>query len=371
MVKFIDRQLVRSFFKAYFVCLVSMLSLYIVVDLFTKLDEFTSHNNGFPAVVVTIAKYYGYKIPAIFDRLCEVVVLLAAMFTIAWMQRNNELLPLLSAGVSMRRIVLPLITCACIMLSFAVLNQEFVIPQLGDRILVQADDPDGEKVMYAGGRFESNRIQIAGDQAVRKDMVVRRFDVLLRMGSFCWLHADEARYIPPNGQPQSGGWRLTGTKPAYLSDADLPIAEGNEPAPIVRINDGVYFVYTKNVDFESLTRPETWYKQASTTRLFQELGRTDSTRQAPIAVLFHMHFTRPLLGILLVVMGLATILRDQNRNVFLSAGLCLALCGLFFTIVFVCQALGDHHDLSAPLAAWLPVLFFGPLSLVMFDMVHT
>jgi lipopolysaccharide export system permease protein len=151
----------------------------------------------------------------------------------------------------------------------------------------------------------------------------------------------------------------------------LPPAENGEPPVIEPINDGKYFLHTKNVDFESMTRPESWYKQASTIRLFDELGRADSTRLASVAVLFHMHLTRPILAVLLVVMGLATILRDQNRNVFLSAGLCLGLCALFFTVLFVCQALGEHHDLSAPLAAWLPVLFFGPLAVVMFDMVHT
>ena len=45
-----------------------------------------------------------------------------------------------------------------------------------------------------------------------------------------------------------------------------------------------------------------------------------------MAVMFHMRLTRPLLGLILVVMGLSIILRDQNRNVFISAGLCLLLC---------------------------------------------
>ena len=42
----IDRQLIRGFFKAYFVCLASLLSLYVVVDLFTNLDDFTRYSSG-------------------------------------------------------------------------------------------------------------------------------------------------------------------------------------------------------------------------------------------------------------------------------------------------------------------------------------
>ena len=55
MLKLLDRQMVRGYFKAYLVCLSSLLSLYIVVDLFTNLDDFTHHSGGLP----TTAKLIG------------------------------------------------------------------------------------------------------------------------------------------------------------------------------------------------------------------------------------------------------------------------------------------------------------------------
>src|SRR5947209_1372964 len=39
MIKLLDRQMVRGYFKAYAVCLLSLLSLYVVVDLFINLDD--------------------------------------------------------------------------------------------------------------------------------------------------------------------------------------------------------------------------------------------------------------------------------------------------------------------------------------------
>src|SRR5260370_39679069 len=93
----LDRLLIRSYLKAYVVCLVSLLSLYVVVDLFTNVDDFTVHHHGLGPVLSHIGSYYGYKISQIFDRLCEAIILLAAMFTVAMLPRNNELLPLLSA----------------------------------------------------------------------------------------------------------------------------------------------------------------------------------------------------------------------------------------------------------------------------------
>src|ERR687885_1741362 len=130
MIKLMDRQMIRGYFKSYFVCLVSLLSLYVVVDLFTNLDDFFNRGGRLPVVLGRITAYYGYRTAQIFDRLCEAIVLLAGMFTVAWMQRNNEQVPLLSAGVSTRRVVRPVLVAAVLMLGVALVNQELVIPRL-------------------------------------------------------------------------------------------------------------------------------------------------------------------------------------------------------------------------------------------------
>src|SRR4051812_29038943 len=118
MFKHIDRLMIQGYFKSYAVCLISLLSLYVVVDLFTNLDDFIHHNSsGLRPVVERIVSFYGYRVPQFFDRLCEAIVLLAAMFTVAMMQRNNEQIPLLSAGVSTQRIVAPVLCSACFMMT--------------------------------------------------------------------------------------------------------------------------------------------------------------------------------------------------------------------------------------------------------------
>jgi lipopolysaccharide export system permease protein len=369
MIKLIDRQLIRGYFKAYAVCLTSLLSLYVVVDLFTNLDDFAT--GGVVAAAKRIGTYYGYRITKIFDLLCEAIILLAAMFTVAWMQRNNEQLPLLSAGVSTRRIVAPVLVSACMMLSLAVLNQELVIPRVGDKLNNPKNDPDGEKeVGVVHGAYEPNGIHIEGGVASRKALTVKPFRCLIPAslaGTLIHLNAAEAHYIA-HGQRQ-GVWELTGVTqagaPAEITSVDPKVLEF--------VDKGRYLLHTREVDFDALTRQPNWYLFASTTRLYQELQKPDTNRQVQVAmaVLFHMRMTRPLLGILLVVMGLAMILRDQNRNVILSTGGCLVLCGVFFAMIQACKMLGEHDILSPALAAWCPVILFGPFAFVLFDSVHT
>jgi lipopolysaccharide export system permease protein len=365
----IDRVLVVNYFKSYLVCLVSLLGLYVVVDLFNNLDDFAHHHHGLEALVQAVASYYGYKVSQIFDRLCEPIVLLAAMFTVAWIQRNNELLPLLSAGVSARRVVRPVLLSACAMLGMSTVNQELIIPHISDRLMSNRDDPDGKKEIHVlQGAFEPNNIHIEGQSAFRDRRLVREFDCSIPEtvagGNPLSLHAEEARYVPPGAGKRGGGWLLTKAKPEKLGNIGQPLV-------LEMINPGKYFLYTQEVDFETLTRDRKWFQFASTLRLAQELNKSDTARLAPLAVVFHMRLTRPLLGLILVFLGLSVILRDQNRNVLISAGLCLGLCAFFFIACFACQHLGNNDILTPALAAWLPVLFFGPLAFVLFDAIHT
>jgi lipopolysaccharide export system permease protein len=367
MMKQIDRLLIRSYFQAFFIFLSSLLSLYIVVDLFTNLDEFTSHHRNFAQVLQHIATYYGYRIAHIYDLLSEVIILLAGVFTVAWMQRCNELVPLLSAGISTRRVVRPVLFSACFMMGVTIANQELVIPRIGDELMADRDDFLGEKDIHVEGGFEPNGVHVEGHAGYRKDMVVKPFFCMIPEGvsrNMVHLSADEAQYLPPDGSPRSGGWLMTGTDPPRLENWDRPDI-------LEQIDPGKYFLHVHEMDFEAITRCSKWYNYTSTLSLFRELQKPDSARLAAMAVLFHTRLTRPILGMVLVVMGLSVILRDQNRNVFLSAGMCVVLCGIFFAALFTCKSLGSSNFVSPALAAWLPVLFFGPLGFAMFDAVHT
>lgn len=364
----LDRMLIRGYLKAYVVCLVSLLSLYIVIDLFTNLDDFAQQQRSLAPVLKHIGVYYSYKVAQIFDLLCEEIILLAAMFTVAWMQRNNELLPLLSAGVSAHRVVRPVLLSATAMLGLTVANQEIILPRIATFLLYPRDDPNGEKEIEAHHAFEPNRVHINGERASRRLRMVRKFSCLIPdtlAQKLVHLSAKEAYYYPPGEGPcGGGGWLLTDTQPAEL---DRTV----DPNVLKVLDSGKYFLYTREADFEAITRSRTWFSFASTYRLLSELNKPESMRLASMAVRFHMRLTRPILGLLLVLLGLSIILRDQNRNVYISTALCLVLCGLFFASCFLCRQLGDNEYLSPALAAWLPVLVFGPLAFVLFDAIHT
>lgn len=367
--------MVWSYAKAYVFVLISLMGLFIVVDLFMNLEDFTANGRDFVSVVQFIGVYYGYKSFQIFNQLCESVVLLAGMFTVAWMQRNNELLPLLSAGVSTRRVVAPVVVCASAMMGLAVLNQEFGLPNIDIFMLENRQNADGAKDTEVKGLFDMRGILISGKSAVKKESKIKDFYAVIpaQVGrnTLTYLHAREAVFIPEvEGDRGTGGWQLSNTKvigqQEWPSDDEILKPLGNDS----------YFLRTRDADIETVVRVKTWYTYLPTWKILRELDRPgNSTQHANLAIVFHTRLTRPLVGIILVVLGLSVILRDQNRNVFVSTGLCLLLCIVFFVTIFGCQYLGKEDFAAAyvspALAAWLPVIIFGPFAFVMYDAVHT
>jgi lipopolysaccharide export system permease protein len=366
-VKLIDRMLLRGFMKSGVVCFVCLISLYLVIDLFNKLDEFMDASDGtLGSLLKTMGAFYLYQVVLIFDRLCGVIILLAAMFTVAWLQRNNELLPLLSAGIPTRRVLRPVFVGTLALLALSTANRELLMPRVAEQLQNPANDPRGEKVRAVHGAYEPNGILISGQRAYKQGMIVHHFTCTVPekvAGTLYHITAREARYVPPGPQQPSGGWLLTETTPTELPPGRIPQLDVLDP--------GKFFLRTERVTFDLVTRSRAWYQYASTWEIFLEMQEAGSARQASMAVQLHLRLTLPLLTILLVLMGLAVILRDQNRNVFISAGLCLVLAAVFYGVCYACKHLGENEYLSAPLAAWLPVLLFGPLALNMFDGIHT
>jgi lipopolysaccharide export system permease protein len=324
--------------------------------------------------------YYSVQISVIFDRLGELVTLTAAIFTVAWMQRNNELLPQLSAGVPTRRVIRPVILGAILTLMLTPLNSELYIPAVAEQLTIPRDDPDMRKPTQVRGAYDPNtKDHIVGGSATREPpgpndpshrpvLVVQKFEYTSsaeRTGEPVHLTAAKAVYIPPDtpGRERTGGWELYDARP------EEPYQKLPEHVTFVGLRR--YFISTAELDFDAVTRRHSWYQYAPTNSLWEELNRGTTARQSAVAVLFHMRLTRPLTGFILVILGLSVILLDQNRHVFISAGLCLVMAAVFYGCLQGAKYLGDQDILPAPLAAWVPVMLFGPLAFALFDAIHS
>ena len=74
----LDRFLFKNFVKAWLICFISLVSLYVIIDAFSHFDELLMASRHLQqSITETMAVYYGYQLVLIFDRLCGIILLLA------------------------------------------------------------------------------------------------------------------------------------------------------------------------------------------------------------------------------------------------------------------------------------------------------
>ena len=113
---------------------------------------------------------------------------------------------------------------------------------------------------------------------------------------------------------------------------------------------------------EQLSVGGSWRQYLASYELITGLRGQTIEPGADVRVLLHARFVQPVLDLSLVLIGIPLVLRRGNRNIFLAAGMGIGLVAGMLIVVLACHSLGKGYLLSAPLAAWLPLMVFGPLA---------
>jgi lipopolysaccharide export system permease protein len=104
-VKLLDRYVIHNFLQAYVYCIAGFISIWLIFDISDNISTFIDEHLGF----VRVAQYYLTQVPQILVILLPVSLLLALLFSLGRMSRANEIVSMLTAGVSIPRVLLPLI----------------------------------------------------------------------------------------------------------------------------------------------------------------------------------------------------------------------------------------------------------------------
>jgi len=109
-----------------------------------------------------------------------------------------------------------------------------------------------------------------------------------------------------------------------------------------------------------------WINYMSTFELTQLLQFERIPGERAAVLTLHTRVANPINNLVMLLLGLPFILSRQ-RNIKKSVGLNILVVGAFYVFMYTCRYL----DTAPVWGAWLPVLIFGPLAVVMFDSVKT
>jgi len=364
----IDRYLLRQFFRSLVICYVSLTGLYVVFDAVTNLEEFMRCAERGGGLWKLMGSHYFYQSILFFDRMSGLLVLTAATFTLAWLQRHNEMTALMAAGVSRIRIVAPLIVAAVAISLLAVANRELIIPQFREELARRPQDLMGDAgqrlypqydnrtdVLFCGQRTYGNERRIEKPN-FRLPTTLNQYGRQLVAENACYQPAHGDR---PNGYLMKGMQRPKdlATRESLSLDGQVVIItpldepEWLEPDQCFVVSD---------VDFEQLTGSQAFRQFSSTAQLIAGLKNPNVGFGADVRVAIHSRLVSPFLDVTLLFLGLPLIVARENRNVFIAIGICMGVVFGFLLMVICFQQLGTSLVLSPAQAAWAPLILFVP-----------
>ncbi len=346
----LDRYLSRRFVPPLALVLLSTTSLYIIGDLTNRIDEI-AQNHASSEVVLA---YYLNTIPrAIFDVL-PFAILIAVITVLTVLERQQEMTALKAAGLSVYRLMVPLVLIACLAGGAMWLLGEEIVPKSNRTSWRLLDQIKGRSSTRGSFAMDRNWLLARDGQTFYTFL---RFDMdqksLIRFSMFQVDSEMRLRYqlstprvwYDRGGWFTDGGWyrTITGDGEEEFRKIVRKTEVGIPEAP-------VYFGQERHHPSEMS---------------IQELGRfidelrASGYQPAALTVRWHQKLTTPLSALVLTLLALPFALGRTGLRASTMHGVATATIlgvGYFMLLVPLFGKLGEAEFLPPIVGAWAPVL---------------
>jgi LPS export ABC transporter permease LptG len=345
----LDRHLIRRLVAPLSLVVASTALLYVVVDLSDRIDDIGKHDAPLEVVVA----YYWNLIPQVLIDVIPFALLIGVLILLTVLERQQELTALKGAGISLFRLVVPVLLVAATGVGAMWVLSESVVPRanrekerLLDRIkgksTARSYSPTHRQWLLS--RDDSTFYNFLRYDAVDQTLIrftMYRVDENMRLRFNLFSH--RVRYLNGAWIADSGWYRQidpdgTDTFQQIRTPMELGIAEG------------------PNYFGQEYRRPSEM-SQRELGQYIQEL--IDSGyRPYQLLVRWHQKLAYPLSALIMVCLALPFGLNRGGRRVTTMQGVALAL-GLgigYFLMVAVFGKLGEAAVLPPAVGAWAPVL---------------
>ncbi len=343
----LHRHVLRSFVRPFIFCCIFFLTMFIVVDLLNQLDEFLVTGTD----VRVIGLYYAAMIPVILSQILPAAVLLAALYALGILNRNNEITAMKSNGVSGFRILQP-VFLAGLVISFALFAMnETITPKatvasssikyglikkkstnINERSIQNvALLTDRHRMVYARELMVGTRSMY--DVIIlehRSDMTLKR-KTTARSGVYLngqWVLYDVLEYdVDEHGNVTD--------RPRTLERKELDLKEGPEAFM-------TQYAQPEHMSYWDLRR---YIKGTRIT------GYRASNR---LLVELYEKISSPFVCLVMLLVSAPLALISRRGGAMLSIGVGLLVIVIFYSFAAVSSALGKGGILPPFVAAWLP-----------------
>ncbi|MBI3195540.1 MAG: LPS export ABC transporter permease LptG [Ignavibacteriae bacterium] len=339
----LDRYILRQFILTAIFAIVAFVVVFLSVDMMENLDDFIDHN----ATLGIILTYYLYFMPEIIKLTIPVGMLMSALFTTGRLSTFNELTAMKSSGISLYRMIIPLLAFSLFVSAASIYFNGWIVPQ-------------ANKKKFAIGRayFKKGIEYISKNNVFIQDSPTRiislgQYDDLADVATVVSLQEFDAvdptiitaRYDAREmrWQPDTKSWTLgngtirtfTDGKESLSKFTSLELTLNFTPDDIRKKQE-----HPDEMDYTSLHRFIENQKRAG-----QDAARWEVDYYGKIAF--------PFASFIVVLFGVPFSSVKRRGGLGVEFGIAVAICFFYMIFLKVSQAFGYNGDLHPVLTAWL------------------
>jgi LPS export ABC transporter permease LptF/LPS export ABC transporter permease LptG len=351
----VDVYLLKQFFYFFLVLLTGFVLIFDAFTLFDLLADIARNHISVP----TVLSYFRYLIPLMVYQLAPLATLVATLVTLAVLAKNNEVIALKASGISLYRLVLPLLLAGCLVsvgmfvlddtfLPYANQRQDALRNQIKGRPAQTYIEPAHQWIfgenskIYNYELFDPDRRFFGGLNVFELDPAT--FQIRRR------VYAARAVW-----EPTENAWILTG---GWIRDFD---SDG-------RVARFQTFTATS---LPELTEPPGYFRRE--VRQYYQMNWRQlgdyiaSLRQAGfdtarLSVQWHRKFAFPLIAAVIVFLSAPFAFLVGTRGAIGGLALAVGVGIAYWSAAALFEAMGSIGQLPPLIAGWAPDAIFGFLA---------
>ena len=353
--RLLDRYVLQKFLEAYFYCIAAFISIWLIFDISDNISTFLDDRVSLGRVI----NYYLTQIPQILVILLPVSLLLALLFSLGRMSRTNEIVSMLTAGISVPRLLLPLLLVGLVTTAISGALNYSLAPHAEHARKSYFEAERGDPRELSGQifrnrtddrtwfiqRFRLDRNEFLTVQVLQQD----KQDNIIKS-----YFATEAAY-----HPEDKSWEMRLTQVVRYDPAGNVLGKRFfKKLKITDWSETPFRLASANMRAEFLSLPELRDYLRFNADFPQSL-------LAPFATHFQYRIALPWTCLVVVLIAAPLAIGFSRGGILTSVA---AAIGLVFSMNFLTHlflALGEGDRIAPWAAAWMPNLLFAAVGLVL------
>ncbi len=350
----LDIYLLRRFAGAFCATLLVVVLLHLLGDVFNRVDNLMGHD----ATLANAVRFFLYRLPLLVSRSIGFATLVAAFLTLGALAHQKELVAFGASGISLHRITVPFLLFAVAISAGTFVWNETAVP------------------------FSMRHAKFVYDVQVRKAQLQSVF-----RDKQIWIRSDDAFIRADDFDTETGRlrglsiyrttprFRLAGLieSPAALWNGDRWVPEGGTEWRF--LDDGTVEKHSvagelpldeRPDDFRIFTRSPDEFSYTELKERIRSLRRkgVDTVRDT---VNLHTKVAVPLVTPITILLAIAFAVRPGRRDsIALNLAVSAAIGFSYWVLLGFCVSLGKAGAMPPWVAAWLPNMVMGALSLFLY-----